>query len=100
MSYFKSFICNGPSVISIPYSFFSPRRMFALQTEISGKNIQLFVFYFTSVSISSPCRKDQFAVFTYYFKIFTAPGQRKIQYPSLVCRCGFAVVIVFIRYIG
>ena len=35
------------------------------------KYIQLFVFYFTSVSISSPCRKDQFAVFTYTISNFT-----------------------------
>ena len=41
-------------------------------------------FYFISVSIFSPCRKDQFAVLTFYRKI------------SLVCRCGFAVIIVFV----
>ena len=59
------------------YLFSSPRRRFVLQTEISGKYIQLFVFFnFISVSISSPCRKDQFAVFTFYLEICTDPDLR------------------------
>ena len=68
-------------------------RRFVLQTEISSKYIQLFVFYLISVSISSPCRKDQFAVFTFYLKICTDPDLRKIRHSSLVFRCGFAVII-------
>ena len=44
---------------------------FVLQTEISGKYIQLFVYYsFTSVSIFSSYRKDQFAVFTFALEYF------------------------------
>ena len=58
------------------------------------------VFYFISVSISSPCRKDQFAVFTFYLKICTDPGLRKMQHSSLVCRCGFAVIIVMGNWLG
>ena len=49
----------------------SPRR-FVLQTRKNGQIYStafIFFFYFTSVSISlislSPCRKDQFVVFTY-----------------------------------
>ena len=35
-----------------------------------------------------------FSVFTYYFRILTDPGLRKIRHSSLVCRRGFAVIIV------
>ena len=57
----------GPLYLLYLYSylFSSPRRRFVLQTEISGTYIQLFVFYFISVTIFSPCRKDQFAVLTF-----------------------------------
>ena len=40
------------------------------------------------------CRKDQFVALTFYLKICTDPGLQKIRHSSLVCRCGFAVIIV------
>ena len=73
----------GP-FISVFYT--SPRRRFVLQTEISGKYIQLFVFYFTSVLISSPCCKDQFAAFTFYFQIFTKDPALSIGLWLWLCR--------------
>ena len=42
--------------------------------------------------ISSPCRNDQFAAFTYNFKTFTNPGLRKIQHSS------FGLSLWFCRY--
>ena len=36
------------------------------------------------VSISSTCSKDQFAVFTYYFQIFTDPPERKTRHSSFI----------------
>ena len=47
------------------------------------------------MSISSPCRKDQFSVFTFHLKVCSDPGLRKIRHSLLVCRCGFVVLIVF-----
>ena len=53
------------------YLFSSPRRRFVLQTEISGKYIQLFVFFISFLSQSSLLAviKDQFAVLTVYLKL-------------------------------
>ena len=69
MSYFKTFICNGP-FIYVSCLFSSLRRKVCFQKPKYRANIFNCLFsYFTSVSISSPCRKDAVCSFYLYYNI-------------------------------
>ena len=53
--------------ICIHICFLAPVESLFCKPKYRANIFNCLFFYFISVSISSPCHKDQFAVFTFYF---------------------------------